>query len=106
MTVEPGAIVWVDFDPTRGHEQRGHRPALVISEPMRTVAIVVPLTSTPPRMPAHHLMAGERMSVALCEQVRAIDVERITGRLGTATATDLQTVRTFVARLIGVSPRA
>lgn len=26
-----GDIVYLDFSPTRGHEQRGHRPALVIS---------------------------------------------------------------------------
>ncbi len=26
-----GDIVWIDFDPTVGHEQRGRRPALVIS---------------------------------------------------------------------------
>ena len=26
-----GDIVWLDFDPRRGHEQRGHRPAIVLS---------------------------------------------------------------------------
>ncbi|MBD2579969.1 endoribonuclease MazF [Oscillatoria sp. FACHB-1406] len=26
-----GDIVYLDFDPTKGHEQRGHRPAFVIS---------------------------------------------------------------------------
>ena len=28
---EAGDIVWLDFDPQSGHEQAGHRPALVIS---------------------------------------------------------------------------
>jgi mRNA interferase MazF len=28
---EAGDIVWLDFDPQAGHEQAGHRPALVIS---------------------------------------------------------------------------
>lgn len=28
---ERGDIVWLDFDPVLGHEQGGHRPALVIS---------------------------------------------------------------------------
>ena len=26
-----GDIIWLDFDPTKGHEQRGRRPALVVS---------------------------------------------------------------------------
>jgi mRNA-degrading endonuclease toxin of MazEF toxin-antitoxin module len=28
---EAGDIVWLQFDPQAGHEQAGHRPALVLS---------------------------------------------------------------------------
>ena len=28
---EAGDIVWLEFDPQAGHEQAGHRPALVLS---------------------------------------------------------------------------
>ena len=28
---DAGDIVWLDFDPQAGHEQAGHRPALVVS---------------------------------------------------------------------------
>ena len=28
---ERGDLVWIDFTPTRGHEQKGRRPALVLS---------------------------------------------------------------------------
>jgi len=28
---EAGDVVWLEFDPQAGHEQAGHRPALVIS---------------------------------------------------------------------------
>ena len=28
---ETGEVVWLEFDPQAGHEQSGHRPALVIS---------------------------------------------------------------------------
>ena len=28
---DTGAVVWLKFDPQAGHEQAGHRPALVIS---------------------------------------------------------------------------
>lgn len=28
---ERGDLIWIDLQPTRGHEQAGHRPALVLS---------------------------------------------------------------------------
>ena len=28
---ESGDVVWLEFDPQAGHEQSGHRPALVLS---------------------------------------------------------------------------
>jgi mRNA interferase MazF len=28
---EAGDVVWLEFDPQAGHEQAGHRPALVVS---------------------------------------------------------------------------
>ena len=44
-----GEIYWVDFDPTRGFEQAGKRPAVVISgnsvNELLTTHIVFPLTS-------------------------------------------------------------
>lgn len=44
-----GDIVWIDFDPTLGHEQNGRRPALVISpdryNKLSGRAICCPITS-------------------------------------------------------------
>lgn len=102
--MKPGTIVWVDLNPTIGHEQQGHRPALVISEPTRTMAIVVPMTSTPPKHRAHYAMrsGGGRVSTALCEQVRSIDLVRVTGTRGYADAHDLAEVRWTVGALIGL----
>ncbi len=33
MTLERGTIVLVELDPTQGHEQRGVRPCIVVSDP-------------------------------------------------------------------------
>jgi mRNA interferase MazF len=47
----PGAgdLVWTDFDPTRGREQAGRRPALVVSSAAFSentgLAVVCPITS-------------------------------------------------------------
>ena len=45
----PGDLIWTDFDPTRGTEQAGRRPALVLSSATFTeytgLAVVCPITS-------------------------------------------------------------
>lgn len=49
MNVEEGAIVEIDVDDTQGHEQRGRRPALVVSvTPFQQaigMAVVCPITT-------------------------------------------------------------
>ena len=47
--LERGDIVWIDFSPTKGHEQSGGRPAVVISplkyNTLYALALVCPLTT-------------------------------------------------------------
>ncbi|MDO8552523.1 MAG: type II toxin-antitoxin system PemK/MazF family toxin [bacterium] len=46
---ERGDIVWLTFDPTVGHEQGGHRPALVMTQKIfnarHRLAFVIPISS-------------------------------------------------------------
>ena len=46
---DAGDLIWTDFDPTRGREQAGRRPALVLSAAVFTehtgLAVVCPITS-------------------------------------------------------------
>lgn len=79
------AIVIVDLDPTRGHEQQGRRRALVVSnEPFHQsgMATICPVSARVPRypgeveVPAGH--AGQTKAAAiLCHQVRTIDLDRV-----------------------------
>ena len=48
---QQGDIITMDFAPTKGHEQQGHRPAVVVSNASfnnfaRGVALVCPVTNT------------------------------------------------------------
>ena len=53
MKLGRGAVVVVELDPTIGHEQRGVRPCIVVSDPDITsdqrypLVCVVPITGTP-----------------------------------------------------------
>jgi len=78
--VKQGSIIWVDFDPTKGREQSGHRPALVISRTAynlkRELAIVCPITSSTKPF-RFRVLLDDRTSTQgdiICEQVRVIDL--------------------------------
>jgi len=77
-----GDIVWTNFNPVAGHEQKGKRPALVLSPtPFNKkimLAMMAPITS---RVRGHGFevpIDGEKISgVVMCQQVKMIDfVER------------------------------
>lgn len=85
--------VWLaDLDPTRGHEQAGRRPVLVVSEDLFNrgpagLVIVLPMTSTLRAVPSHVPVSppegGVRVRTAiLCEAVRSVAVERLAVRWG------------------------
>ena len=90
-----GAVVLVGLDPTVGHEQRGVRPCIVISnedvnEDQRFPLIaVVPVTGTPGEGALYPELSPGRSglaktSYALVDQIRSVDkrqVKRVYGRL-------------------------
>ena len=112
-SLERGAIVWVDFDPTAGREQRGTRPALVVSSTdylasVRDLAIVVPITSVDRGWPHHVPVEGDRTglskpSFAMTEQPRTISTTRITRRTGTAGAATMRRVDQWLRDFLGMS---
>lgn len=88
-----GATVWVNLDPTRGREQAGTRPAIVIASDgyltsVPELVIVIPVTTRDRRWPHHVRLNGtqlalDRTSFAMTEQPRTIARARITGHAGT-----------------------
>lgn len=75
---ERGDIVWVDFNPTRGHEQARRRPALVLSlkqyNEKRGMMIACPMTSKVKQYPFEvGLKAGKLNGAILTDQIRSLD---------------------------------
>lgn len=74
-----GDFISLTFDPQSGHEQRGRRPALVLSHYLfnkhTNLAIVCPLTTTDRQIPFHlSVPAGMKLSgFVMVEQVKSID---------------------------------
>ena len=93
MAVKRGEVWRAALSPTRGTEQAGVRPVLIVqtdrANPSSPHTIVVPFTTRirARLLPSHVLApAGEgnleHDSVALCEQIRVIDNSRLIARLG------------------------
>ncbi len=95
--------VWtVSLDPTRGHEQAGTRPALVVSVdefnlgPAELV-VILPITSRSKGIASHVEIrppeGGLRVpSWIKCEDIRSISKERLKTRMGTVTGPTLEAV--------------
>ena len=81
MTIKQGSIVKLDFDPTKGHEQVGYRPALVISRTLFNLntrqIVVCPITSKSKPFPMRIPLDGRTATQGyiICDQVRTLDVE-------------------------------
>jgi len=74
-----GDLVALDFNPQSGHEQKGRRPALVISKDAFNkgtgLAICCPITNTDRRVPFHVLITGRTSltGFVMCEQMKSLD---------------------------------
>jgi mRNA interferase MazF len=77
---EQGDIILLDFDPQAGHEQRGKRPALVVSNNtfnrFTNLAIVCPITNTAKGFPLHVPLNEKTRTrgVIMCEQGKSLDL--------------------------------
>lgn len=74
-----GDLIYLDFNPTKGHEQKGARPALVISNnifnDVTDMVIVCPITTNTKNFPTHYLLNNTKKikGSVLCEHLRSID---------------------------------
>ena len=103
---QAGDIVWLNFTPQAGHEQAGHRPALVVSPAAYNVKtslmICCPLTTQIKNYPFEVLIAGTPVSAVLADQVKSLDWRtRKAKRKGAVSDEVLTEVRAKILALIG-----
>lgn len=101
MDIDQRDIVVVDFNPVRGHEQNGKRPAVVISGASFHVsggAIVCPVTTKIKNYGGDVVLKPnsnnklDATSEILVGQVRTISIERISKKIGVISTSELQCV--------------
>jgi mRNA interferase MazF len=77
---QQGDIITLEFDPQAGHEQKGRRPAVVVSNytfnSFTKMAMVCPITNTKRGFPLHVELdeRTETTGVVMCEQIKTLDI--------------------------------
>lgn len=105
---EAGDIVWLAFDPQAGHEQAGHRPALVLSPAAYNVKkglmVCCPLSTKVKGYPFEVLTQVDGLEgVILSDQVKSLDWRvRKAKKKGTVSEAVLQEVRAKIKALLGI----
>ncbi|THE65358.1 type II toxin-antitoxin system PemK/MazF family toxin [Salinadaptatus halalkaliphilus] len=114
MHVRRGDICIVGLDPTRGSEQRGTRPCLVVQNDVGNenapTTIVVPLTTSfgDELYPFEVLLSAEECalredSVALCSQLRTVSIDhRVSNVIGSIPDERLDDVDTALEYSLGL----
>ena len=108
-----GTVVLVSLDPTVGHEQRGARPCVVVTDPAVTddqrfsMLAVVPLTATPGEGALYPgLRPGQsglvKPSWALIDQLRAIDKRRVIRIFGVIVSEELSAIDDGLKLFLGL----
>jgi len=107
-----GEIWLAELAPTRGHEQTGCRPVLIISENTfnrgpADLVIVLPVTSRVRGIPTHVPITPpegglKTPSVILCEGVRSIAKERLLQQFGCVSPATLAEVEDRLRILMGL----
>lgn len=78
--INQGDIIMIDFSPTVGHEQAGHRPAIVVSNnsymKLNQLVIVLPISTAVDNFPPHinlETVNGKVNGKVLTEHIRTMD---------------------------------
>lgn len=109
-----GTLVLVSLDPTLGHEQRGVRPCVVVSDPDVTedqrypLLCVVPLTGRSGKGALYPAVAPgsgglRKPSYALLDQVRTVDKRRVRRIFGRIAVEELDAIDDGLKLLLGPS---
>ena len=111
-----GSVVGVDLGGTRGHEQQGMRPCVVVSDPAVAseqrypLICVVPITGTAGEGALYpELHPGSsgltKISYALIDQVRSVDKTRLLRLYGTLSPTEMESLDNGLIWFLGLAMR-
>jgi len=116
VKLDRGSVILLDLDPTVGHEQRGVRPCIVVSDPEVVadqrfpLVCVVPVTGTPGMGALYPALNPGRsgltkQSCALIDQLRSVDKGRVRRVFGQIDTSELKAIDEGLVLFLGLGDR-
>ena len=113
VTLDRGTVVLVELDPTVGHEQRGVRPCITVSDPAVNadqrfpLIVVVPVTGTAGNGALYPALAPgssglTKASYTLVDHLRSIDKRRIRRIFGQISPNELTNINQGLELFLGL----
>lgn len=106
---QAGDVVWLEFDPQAGHEQKGKRPALVLSPAAYNaktgLMVCCPITSQVKGYPFEVLIEANAgvSGAVLSDQVKGLDWRARKAKYkGRVTVDQMREVRGKIKALLGI----
>ena len=108
-----GLLVFVGLDPVAGHEQRGTRPCVIVSDPAIAsdqrypLVAIVPISRTPGKGALYpRLAAGSgglrKRSYALVDQVRSVGKRRVVRAYGLLSPEEMDQIDEGLELFLGI----
>jgi mRNA interferase MazF len=115
-TINRGDIWLVNFDPTSGREQKGRRPAVVVSSnemdsSIIELAFVVPGTTRNRSLPNHVAVnpstanSLKEITYFMAEQLRSVSIDRFEHKLGILSDKELFDIEEVLILLLDLGPK-
>ena len=113
MLINRGDLFWVDLNPTKGSEQAGKRPVLIIQNDIGNeyapTTIIAPLTTShfPKEYPTNVFLpkgtSGLKSdSTILFSQIRVVDKSRLGGKIGRLSEKHMEKVNEVIKISLGL----
>lgn len=107
-----GEIWSVNLNPTRGREQAGTRPALIVSVDLfnhgaAELVVAIPITSKEKNIPLHVKVTSPEGGLSVtgfvkCEDVRSLSTSRLIKKLGRVSSQTIDAVEDRLKILLGL----
>lgn len=107
--MKEGKIFIANLNPTKGHEQSGIRPVVVISvEPFNDsfldLVMICPFTTREKLFQTHVKVVNKNLkskSYVKCEDLRSISKTRLLKEIGEVSQNDLEKIKDIIRKILG-----
>jgi mRNA interferase MazF len=111
MKLKRGSIWLVDFDPSKGREQGGRRPAVILSSndaPVDVIGLVYVLPGTtaargvPNHLPVEPSQSNglDHLTFFMGEQLRAVSIDRLVRHIGQLDETKMVQIEEIIVLML------